>query len=207
MGVAVGATQQSNDSLAVIIMRNSIWFTVAVVLLSGISDLQGQTTPFDSVTATRTQGAVCYHHALYIVVERAQQEVGSDLFVRPASSGRCDANLLPGDFVWRNREAEYFLGLRGHVLFIDSGTGPDLRGVIVIDLRSRRRLLETTYVGDIVAGPDSFTVGLWQGSELAKPAPGCPRTQMIPGIDSLFWLDLRNGRLAFGKQTRCAERQ
>ena len=186
---------------------DSVCQAVSILLVSWAITVHAQSTPFDPVTADRAPGVVCYHHARYIVVQRATKEVGSDLFVRPARSGRCDADSLPGDFVWRNQWAEYFLGLRGDLLFIDSGTGPDLRGLIVIDLRGGRRLLETGYVGHLVAGPDSLTVGVWHGFELAKPAAGCPRTDMIPGVDSLYWVNLRSGASRFANQTRCAERQ
>jgi hypothetical protein len=30
---------------------------------------------------------------------------------------------------------------------------------------------------------------------------------MIPGVDSLFWVDLRSGSMRFAQRTRCAERQ
>jgi hypothetical protein len=185
-----------------------LWLTAPVVLLVGTAPLLGQANPFDRVTPDRpAPGVVCYHHAQYIVVERRVMEVGSDLFVRPAQSRRCDADSLPGDYVWRNQDADYFLGVRGELLFIDRGTGPDARTFLVVNLRTRRQLVQMDYVGSVIAGPDSLTVGIWQGYTLTKPAAGCPATEMIPGVDSLFWLDVRSGVARFAKQTRCAERQ
>jgi hypothetical protein len=178
----------------------------SVALIPGTVGLKAQAEPFDAVTAEKTPGVVCYRHARDLVVERRAVEVGSDLFIRPVPSGRCDPDSLPGDFVWRNQDAEYFLGLRGDVLFIDSGTGPDQRTLIVISLRTRRRLLRTTYVDRLVSGPDSLTVGVWRGFVVPKLAPGCADTGMIPGIDSLFWVDLRSGATKFANQTRCGER-
>src|ERR1041385_568158 len=170
--------------------------------------LEAQASPFDPVTRdTMRPGVICYHHIRYIVVARRVMEVGSDLFIRPARSGRCDADSLPGDIVLRNHDAEYFLGLRGDLLFIDSGTGPDFRGLIIVDLRTQRRLLQTDYVRDVIPGPDAFTVGVWHGYELTQLAPGCPKTDMIPGVDSLFWVDLRSGSMRFAQRTRCAARQ
>jgi hypothetical protein len=188
-------------------MRSWLWLVTSLGLFAWTPHLHAQRPPFDSVVAEKGPGMVCYHHSRYIVVQRAAAEVGSDLFVRSARSARCDPDSLPGDFVWRNRDADYFLGLRGDLLFIDGGTGPDLRSLLVIDLRTRRRLLETDYVGDVIAGPDSFTLGIWRGYELAKPAPICPKTELIPGVDSLIWVDLRTGVTRFANQTRCAERQ
>src|SRR6266571_3679261 len=153
---------------------NLFWLAASGALILGPVRLRAQGEAFDAVTADKTDRVVCYHHARYIVVQR------------------------------RGKEVEYFLGLRGDVLFIDSGTGPDFRGLIVIDLRTRRQLLHTDYVSRPVPGPDVFTIGIWRGSELAKLAPGCPDTGMIPGIDSLFWIDLRSGAMRFAKRTRCA---
>ena len=42
---------------------------------------------------------------------------------------------------------------------------------------------------------------------LAPTAAGCPKTGMIPGVDSLFWIDLRSGSTKFAQRTRRAERQ
>jgi hypothetical protein len=160
----------------------------------------------DSSSTARTK---CYLHERYIVVERELiDEVGADLFVRARRSGRCDADSLPGDIVIRNDWAEYFAGLRGDVLIIDSGTGPDLRGLIVIDLRTHQRLLERSYV-ELVAGPDTTSIGIWDGFYLDRPAPGCkpPVGGLEPGIDSLFTLDLRTGDVRYAGRTRCANRQ
>lgn len=159
--------------------------------------------------STSSGGTRCYLHARYIVVERELiDRVGADLFIRSRAGGRCDADSLPGDIVIRNEWAEYFAGLHGDVLILDSGTGPDLRGLIVIDLRIRRRLLETSYV-ELAAGPDTASIGIWNGFYLDRPAPGCkpPVGGLEPGIDSLFTLDLRTGDVRYAGRTRCAARQ
>jgi hypothetical protein len=191
--------------------------TVILALHVGASPLVAQdpgetTRPVtDPVRAERneTTGATCYRHARWIVVERPLTEsVGSDLFIRPHSTDRCDADSLPGDLVLRNEWAEYFGGLRGDVLLIDSGTGPDIRGLILVDLRGRRRIATLSYV-DLEPGPDSATLGVWSGYELERPAPGCrpPVGGLGPGIDSLFVVDLATGAVRFGGRTRCAQRQ
>ncbi len=161
------------------------------------------------VDSSDVPGARCYTTARYIVVERQRKErLGSEFFVRPRESSRCEADSLPGDFVLRDEWAAYFSGLRGDVLFIDSGTGPDLRYLILVDLASRRRLTELSYV-DVVPGPDSTVVGLWDGYELEEPLAGCPAPPggLVPGVDSLFFLDVRSGRTRFSGRTRCAHRQ
>ena len=161
------------------------------------------------VDSSNVPGARCYISSRYIVVERERRErLGSDFFVRPRESSRCEADSLPGDYVLRDEWAAYFSGLHGDVLFIDSGTGPDIRYLILVDVAARRRLTELSYV-ELVAGPDSLSVGVWDGSELEETAPGCtaPRGGLVPGVDSLFFLDVRSGQTRFSGRTRCAQRQ
>jgi hypothetical protein len=154
-------------------------------------------------------GATCYRSARYIVVERQKPDrVGSDFFVRPRDTNRCDADSLPGDYVLQDEWAAYYSGLQGDVLLLDSGTGPDLRTLILFDLRSRTRLAELSYV-ELVPGPEPGSVGLWDGFTLDEPPPGCtmPMGGLMPGVDSLFVVDVRSGRTSFGGRTRCAQRQ
>jgi len=153
---------------------------------------------------------MCYRHAQYTVVEQAVKDsVGSNVFVRDARGRRCDADSLAGDFVWRNRGgADYFLGLRGNVLFIDEGTGT-ARGLTLIELGSRRVLVKTDYVGDVMRSGQPGAVAIWQGAMLSKPAKGCrpPPYGNYPGVDSLYWVEIRTGKLTFAGKTRCAMRE
>jgi len=161
------------------------------------------------VDSSNVPGARCYMSARYIVVERHREEaVGSDFFIRPRETGQCDADSLQGDYVLRDEWAAYFSALQGDVLLLDSGTGPDLRTLILLDLAARQRLAELSYV-ELIPGPDSTVVGLWEGSYLDEPLPGCamPPGGLSPGVDSLFFVDLRSGRKRFGGRTRCAQRQ
>jgi hypothetical protein len=166
---------------------------------------------FDPVQATESTipDVRCFIHERTIVVERNLTEaVGADLFVRARALGRCDADSLRGDLVLRNDWAQYFMGIRGHVLFIDSGTGPDIRELRLVDIRDRRRILDIDYV-DLEPGPDSSGIGIWRGYELGQTAPGCPPPAggLLPGIDSLFIANIRTGDIRFAERTRCAVRQ
>jgi len=161
------------------------------------------------VDSSNVPGARCYKSARYIVVERHREEaVGSDFFIRPRETGRCDADSLQGDYVLRDEWAAYFSALHGDILLLDSGTGPDLRTLILFDLPSREKLAELSYV-ELIPGPDSAVVGLWDGFYLDEPASGCaaPPGGLIPGVDSLFFADVRSGRKEFSGRTRCAQRQ
>jgi len=161
------------------------------------------------VDSSNVPGARCYMSARYIVVERQETEaVGSDFFIRQRETGRCDADSLQGDYVLRDEWAAYFSALHGDVLLLDSGTGPDLRALILIDLAARQKLAELSYV-ELIPGPDPTVIGLWDGFYLDEPLPGCamPPGGLIPGVDSLFFVDVRSGLKEFSGRTRCAQRQ
>jgi len=166
--------------------------------------------PFDRVEVDTTAAdAVCYWTDRHIVVEhRPSEQVDADFFVRSRAAGSCAADSLPGDYVLRGEWAAYFAALSGNVLLLDSGTGPDIRYLILIDVGARQRLAELPYV-DLEPGPDSTLIGLWNGYELENPLPGCPAPPggLLPGVDSLFFLDIRTGRKRFAGRTRCAQRQ
>lgn len=199
-------------------MATTIWTTIfalaGVCLAMTIAEAQAPVPggfPFDSVeeASSNVPGTKCYMTSRYIVVERDRKDrLGSDFYIRPREGGRCEADSLPGDYVLRDEWAAYFSALCGDVLFLDSGTGPDLRSLILVDLATRRRLTELSYV-ELVPGPDSTVVGLWDGYELEEPLPGCPAPPggLIPGVDSLFFLDVSNGQTRFSGRTRCAQRQ
>ena len=111
-----------------------------------------------------------------------EDEVGSDIVVHTGPTGPCTMDSLPGDYVFRNEWAEYFAGLIGDNLVLDSGTGPDLRGLIVIELSSRRRIFAGSYV-ELEARGSAGTVGVWQGYELTLSAPGCKTPDLLgPGV-------------------------
>jgi hypothetical protein len=190
--------------------RRSASFIAACCLVTAIPTFaQRRVQPFDKVTTTRHGDVSCHTHAMYTIVAREHTDsVGSDLFIRDARLRRCDADSLPADFVWRNRFADYFLGIRGDVLFIDDGTAIT-RGLTVVDLRARRIVVSTDYIGSVMLGPNPTTVTIWRDFELKAPAKGCKRPPYgnLPGIDSLYWVDFKAGTLRFAGKTRCAVRE
>ena len=179
-----------------------------LLLLSLARHARAQEPLFDSAGVRQVDGATCYQHARYTVVARERQgEVGSDIVVHAGPGGPCTGDSVAGDYVFHNEWAEYFAGLIGDDMVLDSGTGPDLRGLIVIDLTTRRRVFDGSYV-ELEAGGPAGSLGIWQGYELTHPGPGCEAPDGLgPGVDSLVWLDLRSGRVRYAGRTRCAVRQ
>lgn len=181
--------------------------TIIGVLGIAAGTAHAQAAIFDSVQVVRTPRSNCYRTALYTVVEVARtEEVGSDHFIGNATRP-CDADSLAADFVVRNEWAEYFAGLRGHFLILDSGTGPDMRGLLVFDLQTRRRTFQGLYA-NFERGATNDAIGVWQPYDLPTLRPGCPVIEGFGhGVDSLVWLNLRTGKTSYAGQVRCAIRQ
>ncbi len=165
---------------------------------------------FDSVRSVRSPEGSCYMSTRYTVFQLSlHNSVGSDLFVRVApqdSQLACRPDSMPGDIVLRNRFADYFGGLKGDLLFINSTTGPG-DALSIYDLRERRFVFELRDYA-IESWPDTMTVRLWRETNLVgrEVAGICPDT-MQGGIDSLWELDLRTFTLAAVGKSRCAFRQ
>ncbi|MGA7306378.1 MAG: hypothetical protein WBW88_15980, partial [Rhodothermales bacterium] len=91
-------------------------------------------------------GSACYTSTRYIVVQKSiPDDVDSDFFIRSAKTGRCDTDSLAGDVVLRDEWAGYFSGMRGDVLLIDSGTGPDIRDLVLVDMKDGRHIAVVPY--------------------------------------------------------------
>jgi hypothetical protein len=187
-------------------MNATIALLAAAMLAAG-STSHAQTAIFDSVVVHRDARSVCHRSARYTVVEVARtDELGADHFVGDHRRS-CAIDSLAGDFVIRSEWAEYFAGLRGHFLVLDSGTGPDVRGLLVFNLETRVRTFAGAYV-DLERGGHGDSLGVWQPYDLPQPRPGCPVVDGLgAGVDSLVWLDLRAGRTRFAGRVRCATRQ
>jgi hypothetical protein len=58
------------------------------------------------------------------------------------------------DTFWiENIEAYHFMGIKNDLLFIDNGTGPNGRAVLIYDLKTRKLIHEARYEGDLsIAG-------------------------------------------------------
>jgi hypothetical protein len=95
----------------------------------------------------------CHYSPLYIVVERETGGVGTDFIIKKNGSKRgasCDLVIGGSDFELSNEDAEYFMAIHGHLLILDSGTGPDPRRFIVWDLRSQKKVFSGAYSGPYI---------------------------------------------------------
>jgi hypothetical protein len=163
--------------------------------------------PLDTLVSGRTE---CYGYPRYFVAARPlEEEVGSDVLVRRLAAGArgapaagCAFDSIAGDYVVRNHWAEYFEGLRGDLLFLYSGTGPQ-GSVVVHDIAGRRELIEIE-TDQLVSWRDSVTLVLWLRRDTV-PHSRCPEVPegLLAGMDSLMALDLGTLHLTALGPARC----
>ena len=159
-------------------------------------------------------GGCCYVYDDYVVVawDSVAPERLAIVRARDTESAPEDADCTPdsliGDFVVRNEWAEYFCGMWGDLLLIDSGTS-NIRSLILYDVPTRSKVLEMGGVGGTDGWVDETTVRIWLLAGAEFPRSLCPD---IPdmfgvGVDSLYSLDLKTFRLTPLGPWRCNQLQ
>jgi hypothetical protein len=96
-----------------------------------------------------TETAKCFVFNQYIIKTNSGEDVGEDISIykrgdKTAATNGCPVKS-PLLFTIKNPDSNYFLGLAGDFLFIDSGTGPDSRGLEIYNLKSRKSIFTSEY--------------------------------------------------------------
>ena len=164
---------------------------------------------------TGTAGVTCYESADYLIVgKETPGEVGTDFLIKykkhPGEKPPCTYAPGEGSFEIKNEWAEYFDGLKGDLLILDSTTGPGPSGLVIWDLKKRKKVYEGSW-SDAEESRDNSLV-FWTETGEATPE-NCPQlgewTSLGMGgaIETKVILDLSTFRLSSTGETRCSERQ
>jgi hypothetical protein len=166
------------------------------------------------LAASAAGKTVCHDGGRYRVVAKATESVGTDLLVKYAARGRsipaCRYVVREGDFEIRNEKAEYFLGLQGALLILDSGTAPEPRGLIVWDLEKRQKVFTGTYSPPYSI--DAAGMRFWAQSGDATDAT-CPQAAgwrasgLGAALETETTLNFADMSLTPSANTRCSARQ
>ena len=168
--------------------------------------------------AIAEEKATCHESSRYLIVEGSTGEVGTNFLVKyKRQKGKppvCKYVVEPGDFEIRNEEAEYFLGLQGDLLILDSGTGPDPRGLIIWDLSKKKKVYTGTYSSgsgeEVKIKPGYMEFWLETGRATDE---NCPKAKewrangLGAVIETWVRLDLSHFTLTKSSKTRCSSRQ
>jgi hypothetical protein len=156
----------------------------------------------------------CHDSPRFLIAEREPTDrVGTDFLVKYKRKGApapvCDFVARPGDLAIPNDFAEYFFGVQGSILILDSGTGPDRRELIFWDLDKRKKVYSTGYAdADLEDGHVDFW--LETGEATDRNCPGKKEWQshgLGAAIETRVRLSLKDFGLAKSAQTRCRPRQ
>jgi hypothetical protein len=121
-------------------------------------------------------GVTCYTSDRYHVAGReGENGLGTDFLVRPLPPDEPPpCAYAPGSDTWEipNEWAEYFFALEGAFLVLDSGTGPDPRGLQVWDLDARQIAFGAAASDLWMPAPD--TLAYWAEVSAPPDAASCP---------------------------------
>jgi hypothetical protein len=166
------------------------------------------------LAATAAGKTACHDGGRYRVVAKATESVGTDFLIKYTPRGRsipaCRYAVRAGDFEIRNERAEYFLGLQGALLILDSGTAPEPRGLIVWDLEKRQKVFTGTYSPPYSI--DAAGMRFWAQSSEATDA-NCPQAAgwrangLGAALETETTLNFADLSLTPSENTRCSARQ
>lgn len=159
----------------------------------------------------RDQGIECYASDSYFVVAKAlSDEPGTDFLVKLKPQGGsqplCEYSKSPGDLEIKNEDAEYYLGLAGDFLILDSGTS-NVRELIVWDLKKRKRVFADDYSEPIEITPHGLEY--WSESGPATKLK-CPDLRDWGGevvTEAKTTLGLPTLKVIRHPETRCSPRE
>jgi len=172
--------------------------------------------PSDAQAAAIGEARItCYESADYLIVgKETWGEVGTDFLVKykkhPGEKATCTYDPGKGSFEIKNEWAEYFAGLKGDLLILDSTTGPGPSGLVIWDLKKREKVYEGSWSGAEESQDNSLV--FWTETGEATPE-NCPQlgewTSLGLGgaIETKVILDLSTFRLSSTGETRCSPRQ
>ena len=143
--------------------------------------LLAATPVFAKILNQESKDLICANTKKYLVVAiRRKRGVGSDFLVKHLKNGQAVPKCKEygqswADFVIVNQNAEYFFGLKGKWLLLDSGTSPQ-RALVLWDLEDSKKVFGSRYASS-TSTPVSLTtknLTFWQPMRDKATRALCP---------------------------------
>lgn len=159
----------------------------------------------------------CISNEKYFVISKqAEDYAGSDILVKykssPAEEIACDYSKGESDFeILNNQGAQYILALENDFLILDSGTGPDPRGLIVYDVKKQKKIFTDGYSQPVTIKDNS--ISYWAESSIKATESNCASFLENQGhgnpsaIDKRITLNLLTLTTKDLGEQRCSSRQ
>ena len=143
----------------------------------------------------------CYVYKKHVVHTIPSEGVGEDIKVftrtdKNNAQSDCKEAALKEKLHIRNKDAFWFSGISGDHLFIDNGTAPDGRELIVYDLLKKKKVFSSRYLGAF-ALQDKNTLCFYKAIKKIQTIKECPKSDRTKDIKD--WL-------AQGQSVALAER-
>lgn len=163
--------------------------------------------------AVAGEKAVCHESPRYLIVEGSAGRMGTSFLVKYKATEdtrlACEYVVKPGDFEIADDWPEFFLELQNDLLILDSGTGPDPRGLVIWDLKKQQQVYSGSY-SDAKIGPGHME--FWTETGKGTDA-NCPEEKewralgLETAIETWVRLSFSDFKLTKSSQTRCSPRQ
>ena len=152
----------------------------------------------------------CYSYKNYSILARSSGDsVGSDILVNKAGNCRWDEQTAL--LFLKNSGADYFFGLHGKFLFVDSGTGPSPRLITVYNLQKSTAVYSARY-----SEPIALKKGIlrhWSPTSTKADEKNCPALKIWAkdglgaAIEEERTVELATLKQSKTVRTRCSARQ
>lgn len=157
----------------------------------------------------------CYESPIYLVIAKeVQGSAGTDFLIKYKSSSTekfpCKYIFGNNDFEIKNDWAEYYAGMKDDLLILDSTTGPGPSGLIIWDIKKRKKVFEGSW-SDPEESSDNILIYWLETGEATEN--NCPELKewkshgLGGAIETKVILDLSNFKISKTKETRCRPRQ
>jgi hypothetical protein len=165
--------------------------------------------------ATEQNQITCYESAKYLVVAKElREEIGTDFLIKYRSNRseklECSYVYEKEYFEIKNEWAEYFAGLKGDLLILDSTTGPGPSGLIIWDLVKRKKVYEDSWSGAEETKDDTLVYWTETGEATDSNCPELEKWKsqgFEAAVETKVILNLTNFQITKTPQTRCSARQ
>jgi hypothetical protein len=154
---------------------------------------------------------ICHESSNYLAISRPMiSSPGSDLLIKYKASASqkipCNYFVEKNDFELKNNGgSNYFMGLEGKFLIMDSGTAVNNRGITVYDLSKQDKVFSDLYSsGEPVI--DNNTITYWTNTNELTTIENCPQlynsggaivSQVFFDFSTLIKKDLGNIRCVY----------
>lgn len=167
--------------------------------------LSGSESP---ISVTNTSDGKCYLYQDSTVITKASNsEAGEVILIKAVPDKKCKWDKSAWKIVG---PANYYFGKYRNLVFVDNGTGPDLRQISIFDTNNHIQQFNDTYVEPINIVKNQLSY--WQPAATIANKQNCDKfteankTGLTPQVQKQMQVDLLNDSF-FGvssKKVRCA---